>query len=98
MKITKHISEKVTFKGANDTFHSREFSTGREISLPDGVPEELIRLEEAKLDYDLRKQVLVNFVLEGVLTGDQIKTRLEPYQQMVSKLQKSFDEIPELGG
>lgn len=93
MKLAKSVSEKITFKDVNDRFHSREFSAFREITIPDNSLQEAIRFHEVELDLDLRKQVLTNFLLEGVITGDSMQRTLEPYKQLLDAADKALSEI-----
>lgn len=93
MKIAKSVSEKITFKNDDNQFHSREFSAYREITLPDNLPIEVVRLNEIQLDFELRKQVLTNFLLEGVLTAEQMQNTLNPYKDLMARAQEKADTL-----
>lgn len=91
MEITKRVSEKVTFKNPNDQFHTREFMAQRMITIPDGSPKELIRLESVRLDFELRQEVLTSFLLEGILTAEQMKKMIAPYKELLEHAQTKFE-------
>lgn len=93
MKIAKSVSEKITFKDQGDRFHAREFSAFREITIPDNSLQEAIRFHEVELDMDLRKQVLTNFLLEGVITADHMQRTLDPYKQLLEAADKALSDV-----
>lgn len=92
MKITKSVSEKITFKNDMDQFHSREFTAGRSVDVPDDSSLSFIQLRERELDLDLRKQVLTNFLLENVITQTTMAEMLEPYKQLLAAARSAHDK------
>jgi hypothetical protein len=83
MKIHRSVSEKRTYRTVSDEFISREFVAGQEIDIPDGASPELKQYLELQLLYDLRKQVLSAFVLEGMIDGQAFATTLAPYEGLL---------------
>ena len=84
MKIYRSVSEKRTYRTVSDEFISREFVAGQEIILPDDATPELKQYLELQLLYDLRKQVLSAFVLEGMIDGQAFAANLVPYEGLLT--------------
>lgn len=83
MKIYRSVSEKRTYRTVSDEFVSREFVAGQEVDLPDDASPALKQYLELQLLYDLRKQVLSAFVLEGMITADDFAKSLAPYEGLL---------------
>jgi hypothetical protein len=94
MDIYKGASEKISLQNREGQFHTREFSASRKVTIPDDSKPTLIRLEEVRIDLELKKQILTNFLLEGVITSEQMQTRLQPYKDLLAKAEEAHDPNP----
>lgn len=92
MEIYKSASEKITLQNKDGQYHSREFTAGRKVVLPDNSVPTFIRLEEVKLDLELKKQVLTSFILEGVITSEQMQDRLQPYKDLLEQAEEAHED------
>lgn len=95
MKIYRSVSEKRTYRTVSDEFVSREFVAGQEIDLPDDATPELKQYLELQLLYDLRKQVLSAFVLEGMIDGQAFASNLAPYEGLLTAAKAAAFPSPE---
>lgn len=83
MKIIKSVSEKRTYRTMSDEYISREFSAARELELPERLTPEEVRLEELKLLVELRREVLMAFVLEGQISQQDFATQIANYESIL---------------
>lgn len=96
MKIYRSTSEKRSFRTVSDEFISREFVAGQDLEIPDGTAPEMVQYLQTKLFYDLKVQVLQNFVLEQMMTPAQFSEVLAPYEGMLAAAKKAaFPEAAE---
>lgn len=80
MKIYRSVSEKRTYRTISDEYISREFVAGQEMEIPDDATPEMRQYMEVQLVYDLRVQVLSNFVLEQMISQVDFEKQLAPYK------------------
>lgn len=96
MKISRSYSEKRTYRTISDEFISREHSVSRSMELPLWMTLSAARvyLEETRMDYILKAEVLRLFVLEGAITQDEMKKRLAPLEAMMKELEAKAPPQP----
>ena len=96
MKISRSYSEKRTYRTTSDEFISREHSVSRSIELPLWMTLSDVRvyLEETRIDYSLKAEVLRLFVLEGSITQDEMRKRLAPLEAMMKELEAKAPPQP----
>ena len=82
MHLTRSCSEKRTYRTVNDQFISREFMVSRSIE----VPPELNPVQVQHLKYQLltqvREEVMICFMLAGMMTHDEFVKDLFPFRQI----------------
>lgn len=84
MKINRHTSEKRTWKTVGGDFVSREFAAGREIEVSDALTPAELDVVDWALQLDLRRSVLMPFVLEGAITPEEFQSALALYEGMLA--------------
>lgn len=94
MKIQRTVSEKRTFRTISDEFVSREFVAGQEADIPDDATPAMKQYLELKLLYDLRVQVLSAFVLEQMISQEDFKSQLAPYEGLLAAAQQAAGLVP----
>lgn len=95
MKIYRSVSEKRTYRTISDEFISREFVAAQEIEIPDDVTDAMRQYFEIQLVYDLRVQVLTNFVLEQMITQADFEKQLAPYRGFLEAARSAAFPKPE---
>lgn len=84
MKISRHASEKRTWKTVSGDFVSREFTVGREVEVPDAITPAELDVVEWGLLLELRRSVLMPFVLEGAMHQSEFQDAIALYEGMLA--------------